>query len=259
MSEETTQGPTELLRAVHAAMQAGDLDRVAEFRAADAVDHGARDGSVPGSPEHVAEWDRRGRAFRGSISDFSVTVVHSVEHGDTVGQLMIARGAMNGVRIESAGIHIVRVRGGRIVEHWAVFEGEGQPVASPSPAEVLRGATESFVAGFPADAPDFVAPGAVDHSQPADPAEAWEGRRRALRARMSGVSVSIEKSIESGDTVGQLILTTGSLDGRPFRFRGFHIVRVRAGKIVEHWAVTDLGETAPVQLLAPGQEDVQDS
>ena len=33
--------------------------------------------------------------------------------------------------------------------------------------------------------------------------------------------------------------TSATLDGRPLRFAGFHLVRVRDGKIVEHWAVAE--------------------
>lgn len=239
MTDQTTLGPTDLLGLLHDAFNAGDMDRVAGFSAPGAVDHGAGDGTVPGSPEHLAAWDRRRRAFRSSISDFAVTVERSVEHGDTVGQLMSARGRMNGTRIEASGIHIVRVRDGKMVEHWAVFEGRGGEPISPAPAEVLRLATEKFLDGFPGDGPSFVSPDAVDHTQPRDPAEAWERRRRALRARMSDVRVTVERSIEDGDTAGQLIMTSGTLDGRPFRFAGFHIVRVREGKIIEHWAVAE--------------------
>lgn len=239
MTDQTTLSPTEVLGLLHEAFNAGDLDRGAGFTAPDAVDHGATDGTVPGTREHVEAWDRRRRAFRGSISDFAVDVERSVEQGDTVGQLMRARGTRNGDPFAAFGIHIVRVRGGKISEHWAVFEGPAAPVASPSPTEVLRQATESFMAGFPAGGPTLVATDAVDHSEPGTPVEAWEGRRRAFRARMADVSVRVEHSIESGDTAGQLVTTSGMLDGRPFRSSGFHIVRVREGKIVEHWAVAE--------------------
>lgn len=240
MTDQTTLGPTTVLALLHDAFNAGDMDRVASFSAPAAVDHGADDGTAPGSPEHVAAWDHRRRAFRAGITDFAVDVERSVEHGDTVGQLMVARGTMNGRQFQASGIHLVRMRGGKIVEHWAVFDGrQAVEVASPSPAEVLRVATENFVAGLPGDAPTFVAPNAVDHTQPGDTADAWAGRRRALRARMSDVGVTVERSVESGDTVGQLIVTSGALEGRPFRFTGFHIVRVRDGRIIEHWAVAE--------------------
>lgn len=239
MTDQTTLSPTDLLGLLHQAMNAGDMDRVGAFTAPGAIDYGARDGTVPGSPEHVAAWDRRRRAFRGSITDFAVTVERSVEHGDTAGQLMVARGTVDGRPLEGAGIHIVCVRDGRIARHWAVFQGRGDQVISPSPTEVLSQATRSFLAGFPPGSPSWVAPDAVDHTAEGEPAKAWEGRRRALRVRMSDPSVSVERSIESRDTVGQLIVTSGAIDGRPFRSAGFHIVRVRDGKIVEHWAVAE--------------------
>jgi ketosteroid isomerase-like protein len=239
MSDQTTVSPTEVLALLHDAFNAGDMDRVAGFTDPDGVDHGADDGTVPGTAEHLAAWDHRRRAFRTSISDFAVEVGRSIEHGDTVGQLLAARGTIDGRPLRASGIHIVRIRSGKIVEHWAVFEGRSEPVVSPRPTEVLRQATEKFQAGFPGGGPAFVAAGAIDHTFPEDSVGEWEGRRRALRARMSDVSVSVDRSIESGDTVGQLIATSGTLDGRPFQFVGFHLVRVREGKIVEHWAVAE--------------------
>lgn len=237
MTDQTTVSPTRTLDLVHEAYNAGDMDLAASLVAPGAVDHGAADGTVPGTPEHLQGWDRRRRAFRASVPDLAVTPERSVENGDTVGQLMTARGTMDGRPFLGAGIHIVRVRAGRVVEHWAAFEGRADQVVSPSPTDVLRQAIDSFLTGFPEGRPGLVAPDAVDHTFPGEPVEAWEARRRALRGRMSDVSVSVERSIEAGDTVAQLIETRGTLDGRPFRSAGFHIVRVRDGRMVEHWAV----------------------
>jgi ketosteroid isomerase-like protein len=238
VTDQTTLSPTRTLDLVHQAYNAGDMDLAASLVAPGAVDHGAADGTVPGTPEHVRGWDRRRRAFRSSVPDLAVTVERSVENGDTVGQLMTARGTMNGTPFMGSGIHVVRVREGKVVEHWAAFGGRAaDQVVSPGPAEVLRRATEAFLAGFPEGRSGFVSPDAVDHTFPGEPVEAWEERRRALRGRMSDVSVSVLHCIEAGDTVAQLIETRGTLDGRPFQSAGFHIVRVRGGEIAEHWAV----------------------
>lgn len=239
MSDQTTLTPTGVLGLLHDAFNAGDMDRVAGFTELGAVDLGAGDGTVPGSAEHLAAWDRRRQAFRRSISDFAVKVERSIERGDTVGQLLLARGVMDGKPLQATGIHIVRVKAGKVVQHWAVFEGSSDRVVSPGPTEVLRRATEMFLAGFPDGDPTFVAPGAVDHTLAEGSGERWSDRRRALRARMSGISVDVQRSVESGDTVGQLIVTGGTLDGRPFRSAGFHLVRVADGNIVEHWAVAE--------------------
>jgi ketosteroid isomerase-like protein len=158
---------------------------------------------------------------------------------------MVARGTMNGRPVEWSAIHIVRVRDGRIAEHWLVAEPfETKERISTAAAEVVRLATDAFLAGFPEGGPGLLAPDAVDHSVNDGSApgtrehvEAWEHRRRAFRSRMSDVSVTIERSIENGDTVGQLLTLRGMLDGRQFASPGFHIVRARDGRIVEHWAV----------------------
>jgi ketosteroid isomerase-like protein len=247
MPDQTTLSPTQVLALVHEAFDAGDMDRAAGLVAPDAVDYTADDGTVPGTAEHVRAWDRRRRAFRGAAPDLVRTVRRSVESHDTVGELMVVSGTMQGRPFESSAIHIVRVRDGRIAQHWLVAP-PFQPTrpVEPSPTDVVAAAAGAFLAGFPDDRPGYVAPDAVDHTVEdgttpgtGEHIEAWERRRRALRARMSDVSVGIEHSIENGDTVGQLITVQGTLDGGPFASSGFHIVRVRDGRIVEHWAVAE--------------------
>lgn len=241
----TTLGPTRVLELVHDAFDAGDMDRAAGLVASGAVDYGAADGTAPGTREHVEAWDRRRRAFRSAAPDLTRSIQHSIEAGDAVGQLMVARGTMDGRPFESSAIHIVRVRDARIAEHWLVARPlqPADPV-SPTPTEVVRLATEAFLAGLPEGGADLVAPDAVDHSLDdgtvpgsREHVEAWARRRRALRARLADLDVTVEQSIENGDTVAQLVTTRGALDGRRFASRAFHIVRVREGRIVEHWAV----------------------
>jgi ketosteroid isomerase-like protein len=247
MTDQTTLSPAEVLGLADDAFNDGDMDRAAGLVAPDAADYTANDGTVPGTAEHVEAWNRRRRAFASSIPDLSRTIHRTVESGDTIGQLMVIRGTMNGRPLESSAIHIVRVRDGKIAEHWLVAEPfqAAEPV-SPGPAEVVRMATEAFLAGFPEEGSDVLASDAVDHSVDdgsvpgtREHVEAWERRRRALRDRMSDVTITIEQSIENGDTVGQLLTTRGTLDGGPFESCGFHIVRVRQGRIVEHWAVVE--------------------
>jgi ketosteroid isomerase-like protein len=247
MTDQTTLSAAEVMGLMRDAFGAGDMDRVAGFVAPDAVDYSVNDGTVPGTSEHVEAWNRRRRAFASATSGLSRTTERTVEAGDTFGELMVARGTMNGRPFESSAIHIVRVRDGRIAEHWLVAEPfEATDRISPGPAEVVRLATEAFLAGFPEGGSGLLAADAVDHSVddgsvPGTPehVEAWERRRRTLRGRMSDVTVSIEHSIENGDTVGQLLTIRGTLDSRRFESSGFHIVRSRDGRIVEHWAVAE--------------------
>src|SRR5579859_4574166 len=53
VTDQTTVSPTRTLDLVHDAYNSGDMDLAASLVAPDAVDHGAGDGTVPGSPEHV--------------------------------------------------------------------------------------------------------------------------------------------------------------------------------------------------------------
>jgi ketosteroid isomerase-like protein len=105
-----------------------------------------------------------------------------------------------------------------------------------------RAATEAWNTGALNRVPEFVAADAVDHSrvdgQAADP-EDWNQRRQALRAAIPDLQVSVERVVATGDTVGRLLKSRGTRAGQPFEAFGMDIVRVRDGKIVEHWAVSE--------------------
>lgn len=118
MTDRSPLLPSEVVRFATEAFNAGDLDN--RFVSPDAVDHSVVDGTVPGSREHLEAWERRRSAFRDSASDLSVTVERTIEVGDTLARLVTVRGTLNGRAFEVPSMDMVRVRDGKIVEHWAV-------------------------------------------------------------------------------------------------------------------------------------------
>jgi ketosteroid isomerase-like protein len=79
-----------------------------------------RNGTVPGSAEHVEAWRRLRESFRNSAEDVHMTVDQVIERGATVGRLCTMHGTLNGRTFARPTMDIVRVRDGMIVEHWAV-------------------------------------------------------------------------------------------------------------------------------------------
>jgi predicted ester cyclase len=124
----------------------------------------------------------------------------------------------------------------------------GQPTAA-GPAEVHRRIVEAYdqvLAGRLDAALALIGPDVIDHRGGLDGDHhglaAW--RQKWERARRSGfhdVSARIEHNVEAGDTsVNRYTLAgTHTASGRRYEVLGLDMVRVRNGKVVEHWALLD--------------------
>ena len=108
-----------------------------------------------------------------------------------------------------------------------------------TPAEVLDRMTEAYRRGDFDAGMALIDPAAIDHSAPGGPSNdlaAWRGRWEQAHAAMPDVRVDVEQVLVDGDMVARRLRSHGHRDGRPFALRGMDMVRVRAGKLVEHWA-----------------------
>jgi predicted ester cyclase len=124
----------------------------------------------------------------------------------------------------------------------------GQP-ATAGPAEVHRRVVQAYehvLTGRLDAALALIDPDVLDHRGGLDGdhhgLEAW--RQKWERARHSGfhdVSATIEQNVEAGDTsVNRYTLAgTHTASGRRYAILGLDMVRVRNGRIVEHWALLD--------------------
>lgn len=97
---------------------AGRFDEALDLIAPDVVDHrGGTDGDHRGRAAWRAKWERISEGFH----DVSATVEQNVADGDTSVNRYTLRGThtASGRSYEIGGMDMVRVRDGRIVEHWA--------------------------------------------------------------------------------------------------------------------------------------------
>jgi predicted ester cyclase len=97
-----------------------------------------------------------------------------------------------------------------------------------------------------------IAPDLVDHSRPPGIAEGPEGVRQqfdGFRAAFSGFNATILHQVAEGDLVVTHKVFRGehagefmgiAPTGRPVEIKVIDIVRLRDGRIVEHWNVVDL-------------------
>jgi predicted ester cyclase len=125
MSEQT--GPAEVAHAVTEALSRGDIDAAVAGLAEEAVDHSAPDGAGAGP----ASWRERWEAMRRSVPDLSFELEQSVEAGDMVANRYRMRGTpveafmdveATGAAFDVLVLDMVRVRGGKVAEHWALVD-----------------------------------------------------------------------------------------------------------------------------------------
>ena len=113
-----------------------------------------------------------------------------------------------------------------------------------TPAEVHRRAVELFNAGR-ADDDERLAlidPDVIDHRSEGDAhgIDAWIANR-ASGGGFQDLSVTIERNIADGEysTHRYTVRGTHTATGRRYEVLGLDMIRVRDGRIVEHWALLD--------------------
>jgi ketosteroid isomerase-like protein len=129
MSQATQPGPAEVHRRLvemYPEILANRLDDALALIDPDVIDHrGGSQGDHHGRDAWRKKWE--GMAAPGDFHDVSVTVEQNVVDGDTSVNRYTTRGThtATGRRYEVVGMDMIRVRDGRLVEHWAVLDADG--------------------------------------------------------------------------------------------------------------------------------------
>jgi predicted ester cyclase len=119
--------PAEVVKNVIDLVNAGDLDAAETFIAPDAVNHAAAPGAQPGTAAFRQGWE----ALRKAFPNWTFTIEHSITDGDVVSNRYLNRGTQDGEfagrpatgrSCTALGLDMVRVRGGKVVEHWALLD-----------------------------------------------------------------------------------------------------------------------------------------
>lgn len=130
------------MRAVDA-INAGDMSLLESLLAPDAIEHSAPPGMPPTRDTAIQFISM----LRSAFPDLHYTIEHVISEGDLVAQRGIGTGTMKGdmLGMPATGksatwseIHILRVKDGKIVEHWALTDQVGmlqQLGLMPSPGQ----------------------------------------------------------------------------------------------------------------------------
>ncbi|MGW7544709.1 ester cyclase [Streptomyces sp. NPDC054770] len=122
--DSTHPGPGEIHQRVvesYGQILEGRLDEALELIDPEVVDHrGGTQGDHRGRDAWRQKWERMGAGS--AFHDVSVTIEQNVVCGDTSVNRYTSRGTHTetGRRYEVLSMDMVRVRNGRIVEHWAL-------------------------------------------------------------------------------------------------------------------------------------------
>ena len=116
-------GSAAVVRAIVDARQRGDLEAALRLIAPESLDQGER--------ATREDWRRKWELMRAGSPDMEVVTVQSIEDGEWVANRYAIRGTHTGdffgqpptgQRFETRGMDMIRVRDGRLVEHWAFAE-----------------------------------------------------------------------------------------------------------------------------------------
>jgi len=120
----------------------------------------------------------------------------------------------------------------------------GNP-AEYQPAELHRRLVEAVNAGRHQDGLALIDPDVLDHrggrSGDHRGIDAWRAKWEHMYDGLRDVSATIEQNVAAGDTSANRYTLRGtqSDSGRGYEVQGLDMIRVRDGKLVEHWAIVD--------------------
>jgi ketosteroid isomerase-like protein len=124
-----------------------------------------------------------------------------------------------------------------------------QPATDPlptSPGEVHRRIVELHAAGRFEEGLLLIDPDVVDHRGGAvgdrHGRDAWRAKWATMAdTAFADVSVKVENNVEAGDISVNRYTARGThiASGRGYRILGIDMIRVRDGRLVEHWALMD--------------------
>ena len=122
-----------------------------------------------------------------------------------------------------------------------------------APSEVARNVIEAFNRRDYDQALSFISPDAIDHAAlpglEGGGLEAWRKKWQAMNAIFGDLQIIIENSVQEGEFACDRYTMRGKLignfmgisgTGQSFEIAAFDMIRVRDGKIIEHWSIADM-------------------
>jgi predicted ester cyclase len=282
-SMSTEESKAVVSRGIHEIFTAGNLDVMDELFD---EDYTFQSGPL-GTPRDRASLKMWFGYFRNAFPDLQSTTEDLIAEGDSVFARVVLRGTHQGPlwvfeptgkQMAMHGIHLIKVRDGKILDHWLVenrvsmmmqlglapppqqeMHAPGQVPASSngesSPDEnkqIVRRLLEEGVGGGAEDViSELVAPDAVSHNPLPGQPQGADGIRERVRRLRAGFDYdfSVEDMIAEGDRVATRNSIKGTHTGEflgvpatnnDVKMEDMSVMRVSGGKVVEWWDELDL-------------------
>ena len=127
----STTEHTAIVREIYDIINTGDLSRADAVIAPDLVEHE----EMPGMPPGIEGFRGFVRTFRSAFPDLRMTVEDVISEGDKVATRFTMRGTQQGAfmdipptgkSITVTGMDLMRIVGGKVVEHWGQTDSLGR-------------------------------------------------------------------------------------------------------------------------------------
>jgi predicted SnoaL-like aldol condensation-catalyzing enzyme len=114
----TAKKNIEVNEAITKSYETGDFSKIADYIAADAIDHGGEHGDVKGLDSIVASLKR----YHEMMPDMKSTIKKTMADDEYVFTWSTVSGTMNGQKSEMTSVDVVKFKDGKAVEHWLYMD-----------------------------------------------------------------------------------------------------------------------------------------
>lgn len=114
----TAKKNKEVNDAITKSYEAGDFSKMADYIAADAVDHAGESGDIKGLDNIVAEMKK----YRAQMPDMKSTMTRSMADDEYVFTWSTGSGTMNGKKVTMTSVDVAKFKDGKAVEHWIYMD-----------------------------------------------------------------------------------------------------------------------------------------
>ncbi len=121
------------------AYETGQFDKLKDYIAADAVDHGGEKGDVVGLDSIISEMKR----YRDMMPDMKGTVIRNLADDEYVFSWSKVSGTMNGKAMNMTSLDVSKFKDGKAVEHWVYMDPKDMMMMMPGMAEGQMPTAES--------------------------------------------------------------------------------------------------------------------
>ncbi|HWR32367.1 MAG TPA: ester cyclase [Chitinophagaceae bacterium] len=113
-----TKKNKEVNDAIMKAYEAGEFDKMGDYIAADAVDHGGEKGDIKGVDSIVAQM----KLYHLQMPDMKAGMTRSLADDEYVFTWSTSSGTFNGKKMEMTSVDVTRFKDGKAVEHWIYMD-----------------------------------------------------------------------------------------------------------------------------------------